>query len=806
MNKHHRTLELDKILALLAEHCACADARALALALAPESSLALAQALLFQTRDAHMLLARFGGPSFGGLENVSNALRRAQAGGVLSLRELLEIAQVLRVLRGIATWREGNAGVETCLDALFGGISPNRYLEDMINGAILSEDRVADHASPALAELRRKIRQQENNVRSRLEQLTRSPLYGKFLQENLVTMRGGRFVVPVKAEHRGEIAGLVHDSSASGATVFIEPMGVVEANNEIKLLQGKEREEIERILAAISAEVGSFFEPIQASYACAAELDLIFAKAKLGYDMKAAVPQLNGRGELFLQKARHPLISKDRVVPVDLELGLGFDALVITGPNTGGKTVSLKTAGLLCLMAMCGLMLPAGDQSRVPVFGQVLADIGDEQSIEQSLSTFSSHIKNIIEILSVADGRSLVLIDELGAGTDPVEGAALAMSLLEELRRKGAKLAATTHYAELKAYALETTGVENACCEFDVATLRPTYRLLIGVPGRSNAFAISQRLGMPEEVVTRARALASGEDLRFEHVIAQLEERLRQAELAKEETLALRSQAQAALSAAEQTKEAAARQMEKALEEVRAQGRRIVEQAKREAYALAGELDRLKKEKDTVKDVADLARRARAAVKKGVEAMEAASDPVRGQFVPAAGEAYTLPRALRTGDRVRLADLGIEGEVLSPPDAKALVEIQAGALRLRSKLEQVRLLGEAQGQTPHQTRRRTVPPPKSGEAADRISPASETRLDLRGQSADDCLLELDRFLDTALRSGLHEFTVIHGKGTGVLRKAVQGYLKSSPFVKSYRLGVYGEGETGVTIVELHQEQ
>jgi len=797
MNKHHKTLELDKILALLAEKCACGEARELALAIEPEPNLDLCRALQSQTRDAHMLLARFGGPAFGGLLNVNNALHRGQAGGILSLREFLLIAQTLRVLRGIATWREGSAGVETCLDALFGGISANKFLEEAIGNVVLSEERVNDHASPALADIRRKIRQQEANVRSRLESLVRSAQYAKALQESLVTMRSGRFVVPVKAEFRGEIPGLVHDASASGATVFVEPMGVVEANNEIKVLQGKEREEIERILAELSLLAGGFYEPVAASFECAVELNVIFAKAHLAYDMKASAPELNNTGEIALLKARHPLISKDKVVPIDISLGGDFDALIITGPNTGGKTVSLKTLGLLSLMAMCGLMIPAAEHSRVSVWNQVLADIGDEQSIEQSLSTFSSHMTNIISILESADGYTLALIDELGAGTDPVEGAALAMAIIEALRMKDAKLAATTHYAELKAYALQTGGVENGSCEFDVDSLRPTYRLLIGVPGRSNAFAISQRLGMPIEVVERARDLVSTEGTRFEDVIGQLERRQVQARQERDEAEHLRIQAQKALEAAERIREESTAKQSKALEDARAAGRQIAERTKREAYALLGELERLKKEKDS--DVAELARRARAAMKKGLDALDDAAHDAELPEEPEEDD-YVLPRPLQIGDTVRLRDLKIEAAVLELPDAKGQVKVQAGAMKMTAPLGNLRLLRGQEADKVLDRRRGRA----AREGGDPIQPntAAETRLDLRGQSVDECLMELDRFMDTALRTGLHEFTIVHGKGTGALRAAVQQYLRGSQFVKSHRLGVYGEGETGVTIVEL----
>ncbi len=521
--KHHQSLELDKVLELLAKEAPCSDCAEMAREIKPSINVEEVRLLLQETSDAHMLIARFGGPSFGGLHPVENALARAAAGGQLNMCELLSIAENLRVIRGLTEWRSHSAGVETVLDSRFSALFPNKYLESRITSIIINEEEMADNASPALHDIRRKIRAASSRVREQLDKLVRGPAQ-KYLQDAIVTIRSDRFVVPVKAEHRGDVPGLVHDTSASGATVFVEPMSVVETNNDLKVLHAKERTEMDRILMELSAEAGSFSESIRQSYHLAMELALIFTKAHLAYQMKATLPLVSGDGITELKQARHPLIDRQKVVPIDIRLGGEFDTLVITGPNTGGKTVSLKTLGLLTLMAMCGLMIPAGDRSRVSVYDHVLADIGDEQSIEQSLSTFSAHMTNIIHIMDDADDRSLILLDELGAGTDPIEGAALATSILEQLRMRGCHIAATTHYAELKAYALKTDGVENACCEFDVATLRPTYRLLIGVPGRSNAFAISERLGMPHEVVDRARDMVSGESTQFEEVVTRLEQ------------------------------------------------------------------------------------------------------------------------------------------------------------------------------------------------------------------------------------------------------------------------------------------
>ena len=795
MNRHYLSLELDKVLEMLASHVSCEDARILARELKPEPSLPLAQALLNQTKDAHMLLARFGGPAFGGLVNVINALYRADAGSSLSLRELLDIASVLHVIRTITQWRSTCSGVETCLDTLFNSLSPNRYLEDSIKNAIISEEEIADNASPELASIRRKIRAQESHVREQLGKITRNTNYSKYLQDNIITMRNGRFVVPVKSEHRADVPGLVHDTSSSGATVFVEPMGVVEANNKIRLLQNQEQDEIDRIIAELSAQAGSFADTIKSSYECAVELNLIFGKAQLAYAMKASAPALNNEGIIELRRARHPLIDPKKVVPVDIKLGEDFDTLVITGPNTGGKTVSIKTIGLLSLMAMCGLMLPVDDRSRISVFENVLADIGAEQSIEQSLSTFSSHMTNIIEILKVAEEGSLVLIDELGAGTDPVEGAALAVSILEKLRRQGAKIAATTHYAELKAYALQTEGVINGSCEFDVSTLKPTYKLLIGVPGRSNAFAISQRLGLPEEIVDTAKNLVSTENARFEDVVDKLEESRRHMEKGRAEAEEMKREAQAQIEKAKQMKAEIQTLREKEMEKAKAQAIKITEQAKREAYALLDELERLKKEQAKQKDAAEMARRARAAVKRGVGAIDAAADPVIGTFD--ADENYVLPRELKQGDSVILADIGAEATVVSVNSKKGVAEVQMGAIKTRTQISNLRLL--------EKSNKPKIQKPKAthGSKMDsRMNISADTRLDLRGMTVEECLMTLDRFMDSALRTGLNEFTIIHGKGTGALRTAVREYLKKSTYVKTHRLGTFGEGEDGVSIVTL----
>ncbi len=795
MERDFRALELDKILDRLAAETCCEDAAALARALTPETALPLVQRLVDETDDACRLMASFGSPSFGRLANVSNALRRAQAGASLSLGELLRVAEVLRVIRMLAEWREHCAGVTTVLDDRFAVLVPNKYLESRISAVVENEEEVADTASPALADIRRKMRAASARVREQLDKLVHSPAYAKALQEPIVTIRSGRFVVPVKAEHRGEVAGLVHDSSASGATVFIEPMGVVEANNDLRVLRSKEQAEIERIVLELSVEVGGFADAIIADYQVILELNVIFAKGQLAYKMKAMKPQLCEDGHTLLHHARHPLIDPKKIVPIDVELGGAFDTLVVTGPNTGGKTVTLKTLGLLTLMTMCGLLPPVSDGSRVSVFRRVLVDIGDEQSIEQSLSTFSAHMTNVIRILGETDDTSLVLLDELGAGTDPVEGAALAVAILERLRQQGARIGATTHYAELKAYAIHTPGVENASCEFDVSSLRPTYRLLIGVPGRSNAFAITEKLGMDEALVFHARSLVSGDDRRLEAIVTDLDERRQALERELEQVKDARQRAQQAAQRAEEKLADLNTRQQKELDNARRESARIVEKARREAQMLMDELDDLRRQKDAA-DFSQKAQQAKSQLRSRLRRLDEAIDPV---CQPQSDESYVLPRALVTGDRVQLMDMGLQATVVSPADDKGMVEVQAGMLRTRTPLANLRLF-ESRREEKRATKGQ--PKPRVGGLTSRMERSVTTDLDLRGQTSEEALLEVDRFLDNAVMCGLDRVTIIHGKGTGALRAAVHSHLKGHRQVKAFRLGVYGEGETGVTVVEL----
>ena len=791
MNKHYRALELDKVLELLAAQATCEDAAEAARALQPSPYLGEVQRLLNDTDAAFCLMAKFGAPPFGDVKNVSNALRRAQAGAMLTLPELLRVAGTLRGIRSVAEWHSHCEGMGTCLDDRFSSLSPNKYLEDRIRTTVISEDEISDQASPELYTIRRKMRAASARVRDQLDKLIHSQTAQKALQEPIVTIRGGRFVVPVKAEHRSAIAGLVHDTSSSGATVFIEPMGAVEANNEIKVLESQEAAEIERIVRELSADTGSFADAIIGDYTVLVGIDLIFAKARLGYQMKAIVPKVTEDGHSVLHRARHPLINPQKVVPIDVELGGSFDTLVITGPNTGGKTVTLKTIGLLTLMTMCGLMAPVRDGSRLSVFRTVLADIGDEQSIEQSLSTFSAHMTNLIRILEDADEHSLVLLDELGAGTDPVEGAALATAMIERLRTQGARIAATTHYAEMKAYAIQTEGVENGSCEFDVESLRPTYRLMVGVPGRSNAFAITERLGMDPSVVQRARSLVSGDDRRLEDVVVVLEEKRLSLEKELQEAKEATRAAQHANETAREQLVALQAQKEQELDHAKNEARRVVERARRDAEELIAELDALRRQRNSA-DFLKKAVAARSQLRSRLNKLEDDIDPVTQK----AHGAYQLPRPLVVGDEVLIVDIDKSAVVTALPDAGGKVEVQAGIIRTRVSQDNLRLIETKTALTPKQG--------KGGVYTDvsRSTRRAQTELDLRGQTIDEALLEVDRFLDNARLGGIDRLTIIHGKGTGALRAAVHAHLKSCPGVKSFRLGLYGEGETGVTIVEM----
>lgn len=793
LQKHMATLELPCVLEKLADCTGCDDSRRLALSIEPVCRYEAAVRLLNLTVAANTLSNKYGYPTIYRMVNCAGALKRAQLGSRLSLRELLDITLILRTMRSLDSWKQQSKETPTALDSLFECLFLERGLENRLTSAIISEEELDDNASVLLSDLRRHIRSTGLRVRSQLDNMIHSTTYQKYLQDPIVTIRDGRFVIPVKAEYKNDVKGLVHDTSSSGATYFVEPMSVVELNNEIRVLQSKEQQEVDRIIAELSGLVGEHADAILSGYDAAVTLDLYFAKSRLGDRMRANVPMLTDSGEIVLKKARHPMIDDKQAVPIDIAVGKEYDTLVITGPNTGGKTVAIKTLGLLTLMAMCGLMLPASSDSIVSVYDQVLADIGDEQSIEQSLSTFSSHMVNIIAITETADWRSLVLLDELGAGTDPVEGAALAVSIIETLRKKGAKIAATTHYSEIKMYALETDGVENASCEFDVASLRPTYRLLTGIPGRSNAFLISERLGLSKDVIERARHFVSAENTRFEDVVTELEATRQQLEQEKLAAKKLREEAEQIRRESLQARQQLEQSAEKEFSRAREQAKRIIEETRIQADILFEELDAIKKEKD--KDAfSELLIRAKQDYRGSMKDLARVSDPVLPKS--AEQEDYVLPRPLQKGDIVFVRTLNKEGIVLKKPEGQSVL-VQAGLLKTSVPISEVMLGERKKEQRPRQKGAVGIRGVTSRAARD-----IKTELDLRGQDSEQAILELNAFIDSAVMSGVQTVRIIHGKGTGVLRAAVAQRLKNHRNVASFRLGHYGEGENGVTIAEL----
>ncbi len=784
--KSLHTLELDTVLHMLANCAVSEGAKALCSALTPQTDADAVREALAQTSAAAKLMTLRGAPGFGNLKDVQLSLDRADRGGSLNLRELLQIAGVLRCTRLVKSYYDTDAE-SSCLDALFFLLSPNKYLEDRIFHAILSEEEIADDASPELADIRRHMRQQSAKVRESLQRIISSPSYAKILQEPVITMRQGRYVVPVKSECKNDLPGLVHDVSSSGGTFFIEPMQAVNANNALRELEGKEQKEIERILAALSAEAASYREPIQESFHAMTELDAIFARAKLSYQMKAAEPKIREDGHLELVRARHPLIAADKVVPVSVRLGGDFDTLVITGPNTGGKTVTLKTIGLLTLMAECGLHIPAEDGSFISTFDTIYADIGDEQSIAQSLSTFSSHMKNIVEIVSGCDNRSLILFDELGAGTDPAEGAALAMAVIEFCRKMGARVAATTHYAELKLYAMRNSGVTNASCEFDVDSLQPTYRLLIGIPGKSNAFAISRRLGLPEEIIDEASGLIGKNEQDFEDALTQLEQQRQEMEQARQEAEKLRLATEDSKKRAEEYANQIRREREKATERAKAEAQHILAEARRAADEVYAELKALRKQMKNGENIQGFNTQ-QAELRRKLNEAEQQNQTKRQ--IPDRPKPSRNPRP---GDTVELLKLGNKATVLAV-NKDGSYQLQAGIMKLTAKPDEIYLLEHEQQKQVKKYIEKSTKQLRMEAAAPEI--------DLRGMTADEALGVLDLFLDSAVMANLPSVRIIHGKGTGVLRKVVQEHLRHSRYVSEFRLGVYGEGEDGVTIATL----
>ena len=784
--KSMQTLELPRVLDMLADQAVTEEGKDKARRLRPETDPVEVTALLAETTAAVEKMVLGGSPAFAGVRPVAGSLQRANMGGSLNTRELLDIAKVLAAARSAKEYGEGDAEKKTPIDVLFHSLRPNRFLEDKITGSIVGDGELADSASPELASIRRHMRATESKVRDILQRIISSS-QAKYLQESIITQRSGRYVVPVKSEFKNEIPGLVHDLSGSGSTFFIEPMGVVKANNELRELQAKEEKEIDRILAELSAEAASFREDINLDYELLIRLDVIFARAKLSNKMHAMAPGLSTKG-LNLRRARHPLLPPKTAVANDLSLGETFDTLVITGPNTGGKTVTLKTIGLLTLMAQCGLHIPAGDGSVIKVCKRVLADIGDEQSIAQSLSTFSSHMSNIVGILEETDDETLILLDELGGGTDPVEGAALASAIIDHARSLGAMVAATTHYAELKVYAMTTPGVENASCEFAVETLAPTYRLLVGIPGKSNAFAIARRLGISEAIIQDAAARVDAENVRFEDVLTKLDHQRQEMEKEQRQAAQLRREMEEASAKAQAYRDQLQKEKEKAEASAKAQARAILDDARRTADQVFQELGDMRKKAQKEQNWQKVNDQRAGLRHKLNEAEDRLGARPQAAVPP-------MLRPAKKGDTVTILKTGTQASVLSV-NKDGVLQLQAGILRITAKQDEVRVVeGETQSQkAAKQYIRRTEHKLRSLGA--------KAEVDLRGMTTDEAELTLAQFLDRAMVSNLTQVTVIHGKGTGAVRKAVHAYLKRCKGVASFRLGRYGEGEDGVTIVEL----
>ena len=786
---YKKTLELDKVLARAVQLCACRETKEMMQALQPCETPEDERYALEQTNAINSLLIKNGSPRFGSVSEVRRVVSHAQKGGILSMGELLEIAATLRNFAGLSQWYGLSEHDMMPTDDLFYSLAPQPVLERQISDSILSPEEMADTASTTLADLRRKIRQTEDSIRTKLDAIIKNSTTNKFLQDAVVSLRNGRYVVPVRAEYRGEVGGVIHDVSSTGATVFVEPTAVVEANARIMQLRAQEQEEITRILSAFSAQVGSLEPQFSYSYDAMLKIDLLLAKARLAIEQGAFMPSVSDTIRFKLNKARHPLIDKKKVVPVDIALGDEYDTLVITGPNTGGKTVSLKTAGLLNAMAQYGFLIPAHESSVVCNFREYLVDIGDEQSIEQSLSTFSGHMKRISGILDLAGHGTLTLLDELGAGTDPAEGAALAVSILEQLRRQGSLLMATTHYAEMKVYALETPGVVNASCEFNVETLMPTYKLSVGVPGKSNAFLISAKLGIPQNIIDAARSHMSNDDKRLDSVLAQLDDLKLQLKEAQGDAEKARYEAEHALESAEKKRDDLIKKGEQELEDARRRAHELMQNVQNEAYALTDELRRIQKDEKT--SAAQRAVRAREIARKDTETLLKKTDskpkPTR-EFVPL--------KEVQIGQEVLIADLNQLATVTARPDRNGMVEVRAGIMKTK-----VPLAGLC---APDKMDKRPAREPRRSSTRVQLDKSCKASMEINllGYTVDEALAEVDKFLDSGMLRGQQTLYIIHGNGTGALRTAIQKHLRTHKAVKSFRPGRYGEGENGVTVVEL----
>lgn len=793
MNKYYTTLELNKILEKLSNECSNEKSRQMALNIQPCSDFETVKEELLKTSQAFELSVRFGTPPFLNFKDVCPSLKRANSGGILSLREMLNILQMLNQISMLSDWYKHCEDMQTQLDYLFSRLMPNKYLQNRLETSILTEDELSDSASPQLASIRKKIAKAGINLRSSLDKMIRSENVQKCLQDNVVTIRDGRFVLPVKSEHRNDIKGLIHDTSATGQTIFIEPVSVVDANNEIKLLQSQEHDEIERIIEELSSLCGENAETIIENYEVCATLNLYFAKSNLGAKMKASIPNLSNDGIIDLRKARHPLIDKDKVVPINISLGKDYSCLIITGPNTGGKTVALKTVGLLTAMTMCGLMIPVADGSQISVFENILVDIGDSQSIEQNLSTFSAHMTNVIKIIDTANENSLIIIDELGSGTDPLEGSALAISIIEKLKSKDAKLLITTHYQELKMYALNTPNVENASCEFDIQTMKPTYRIIIGSPGKSNAFEISTSLGMPKDVIKNAKGLIDDDSKHFEKIIEKLENARLELEHKNQEIEKLRLEIKENSEKVKSELEEIQKTKDEELEKAHQTAMTIIERTKAQSNSLIDELEKIKRQQNK-ENFGDMVSKAKKGSKGRFNKMYDIANPVTDRINY--DDNYKLPRELKQGDTVFITNLNKKGIVSSKPDKNGIVFVQVGIMRTKVNVENLRLI-EKQDTKEQKSNGRI-----SKKIVSKVDRSISMECDIRGRSSDEGIYEMDAFIDNAVMSGLKTITIIHGKGTGILRNAVHNRLRNHPNVKSFRLGIYGEGEDGVTIVEL----
>ncbi|AUS95985.1 endonuclease MutS2 [Clostridium thermosuccinogenes] len=787
-----RVLEYDKIIKKLADMTASVPGREIAESLKPETELSRVEQSLKETSDGVSFIVRKGSPPMSGIHDLRSILKRVEIGAILNPGELLKVSDVLGTCRRLKAYSSESVSMEqdNVVTELINCLVSNKRVEDKIKMAVLNEEELADGASPALADIRRKIKDAQNSIKEKLNDLIRSSKYQKFMQEAIVTMRGDRYVIPVKQEYRSEIPGLIHDASASGATIFIEPMAVVEANNNIRQLKIKEQAEIERILYELTADVSGILDGLKGNVTLLAKLDFIFAKAKLSVDYKCVCPKLNKDGHIVIKKGRHPLLDPKTVVPIDFWIGDQFNTLVVTGPNTGGKTVTLKTVGLFTLMTQAGLHVPANEGTVMSVFEKVFADIGDEQSIEQSLSTFSSHMKNIVGILEKADDSSLVLFDELGAGTDPTEGAALAMAILECLHQTGTITVATTHYSELKVYAISTKGVENACCEFDVETLKPTYKLLIGVPGKSNAFAISKRLGLGEDIIERAKEFLTQEDIKFEDLLMNIEKNRSEAEKERIKAERYRIEIENLKKELEEQKKKLEQQKEKLLREAKEEARKILLNAKAEAEDILEEMRRIEKEQETIekrKEAEQFKMKLKNRLNEIEDSLAESAMPKHGYVKP--------PENLKPGESVLIVNLNQKGIVINPPDHNGEALVQAGIMKINVHVTNLKRIDEQKEEI-----KKAMGIGKIGVSKARTI---STEVDVRGQTLDEAIEVVDKYLDDAAIAGLKEISIIHGKGTGVLRSGIHQFLKTNRHVNSFRLGKYGEGETGVTIVELN---